>query len=68
VTIDRSKDALVRLPEVRRRVGLSRNTIYRKMDAGKFPALVRLAPQSVAWYESDIDRWVADPMGWNAVA
>ncbi len=65
---DRRKDALIRLPEVRRRTGLSRQTIYRKMEAGAFPAKVTLSVQAVAWYESDIDRWVADPMGWKATA
>lgn len=39
-TIDRSKDRLVRLPEVRSLTGLSTATIYRKMDAGQSPPKV----------------------------
>jgi prophage regulatory protein len=62
---DRSKDSLVRLPEVKRRTGLSTATIYRKMGTGDFPAKVQLSVNVVAWYMSDIDAWVADPMGWS---
>lgn len=66
--IDRSKDSLVRLPEVRRRTGLSTATIYRKMEKGEFPAKIVLSKNIVAWYESDLNAWVADPLGWKAAA
>lgn len=66
--VDRSTDTLVRLPEVLRRTGLSRATIYRKIERDEFPAGVRLSANAVAWYESDINRWVADPAGWAAIA
>lgn len=66
--IDRGRDRLVRLPEVRDRTGLSTATIYRKMETGAFPAKVRLSVNVVAWYESDLDRWIADPLGWAAAA
>jgi len=62
---DRTTDSLVRLPEVRRRTGLSTATIYRKMERGEFPSRVRLGANVVAWYESDVGRWVADPLGWG---
>lgn len=65
---DRSNDSIVRLPEVRRRTGLSRPTIYRKMASGAFPPRIVLSSSMVGWYESDINRWVADPVGWSAEA
>jgi prophage regulatory protein len=65
---DRSKDSLIRLPEVHRRTGLSTATIYRKMGQGTFPAKVQLSINVVAWYESDIGRWVSDPLGWQIAA
>ena len=65
---DRSTDNLVRLPEVVRRTGLSRTTIYRRMDAGTFPRQAQISAGLVAWYETDINAWVADPMGWRAEA
>lgn len=66
--VDRTKDSLVRLPEVRRRTGLSTATIYRKESLGQFPSKVRLSANVVAWYESDVGAWVADPMGWGRAA
>lgn len=56
---DRSKDRLIRLPEVRHRTGLSTATIYRKMEDGSFPKNRKLSVHVVAWYESDVDAWVA---------
>ncbi len=66
--IERRKDNLLRLPEVTRRTCLSRTTIYRRIAEGAFPAAVQISPSMVAWYESEIDDWVADPMGWRAAA
>jgi prophage regulatory protein len=52
--------------EVRQRTGLSTATIYRRVDAGTFPRKVRLGPKSVAWYGSDIDRFIENPLDYKA--
>lgn len=49
---------LIRLPEVKARVGLSRSSIYLRISESTFPAPVRLGEKSVAWLETDIDRWI----------
>lgn len=64
--IDRRHDSLLRMRDVRRRTGLSVATVYRREAAGTFPKKVRLGPKSVAWYESDIDAFVADPAAYAA--
>lgn len=61
-------DRFLRLPEVLERTGLSRWTLYRRMDEGAFPASVAIAANSVAWRESDIAAWMAAPMEWRAAA
>ncbi len=61
----RRRDNLLRIAEVRRRTGLSRSTIYRKMPAGTFPKAVPISVGLVAWYESEIDQWIDNPMGWG---
>jgi prophage regulatory protein len=66
--MDRRRDSLVRLAEVKARTGLSRTTIYRRMDAGTFPPSKPISAGLVAWYESDIDAWVENPMGWRKQA
>lgn len=65
---DRSKDSLLRLAEVKARTALSRTTINRRIKAGTFPRPTPISAGLIAWYMSDIDAWVADPMGWRAAA
>lgn len=62
---DRRRDTLLRLRDVVARTGLSRTTIYRRIAAKTFPPSIPISDGLVAWYESDIDDWVADPMGWR---
>ena len=54
------KERLVRMAEVRERTGLARASIYRMMDAGTFPKLIRLGPSTIAWRETEIDAWIRD--------
>ncbi|KQX18241.1 MULTISPECIES: helix-turn-helix transcriptional regulator [unclassified Sphingomonas] len=63
---DRRKDRLLRIAQVKDRTGLSIATVYRREAVGTFPARVRLGPRSVAWYESDIDDFVAAPAEYQA--
>lgn len=63
---NRARDNLLRLAEVKARTGMSRTTIYRKAAAGTFPKPVSISVGLVAWYETDLNTWVADPMGWTA--
>ena len=50
---------LLRLPDVIRRVGYRRTTIYRMVKHGEFPPPVALGPWAVAWPSDEIDRWIA---------
>ena len=65
---DRTQDSFLRLKEVCRRTGLSRASIYRRAAAGEFPSAVPVGDNCVRWYESDVGRWVADPLGWKEAA
>ena len=51
-------DKLLRRKEVEELVGLSRASIYRWMDSGKFPRCVRVGSKAVRWKESDITAWM----------
>lgn len=50
--------ALLRLPEVRQRTGLSSNSVYRLASAGDFPAPIKIGPRASAWVEEEIDAWI----------
>ncbi|WP_308410953.1 MULTISPECIES: AlpA family phage regulatory protein [Stutzerimonas stutzeri group] len=55
---------MLRLRDVLNRTGLSRSTIYNKLDASsphydeKFPRQVRVGSGAVRWIESEIDLWI----------
>lgn len=52
-------DRLLRRPEVERRTGLSRTSLYRLMRDGVFPEPIRVGPRAVRWPESEIAAWLA---------
>jgi prophage regulatory protein len=60
--IEKSQN-LKRLPDVLRRVGYSRSTVYQLIAEGKFPKPISLGARAVAWLESDIDEWIASRIG-----
>ena len=55
---------VIRLPEVQRITGLSKSTIYAKMDPCSpyhdpdWPKKVNLGPRSVGWYRHEVIEWV----------
>ena len=51
--------AILRLPQVEQRTGLSRSTLYQYMKDGYFPKPVPLGPRAVGWLESDVSDWIA---------
>lgn len=59
-------DRILRLDAVLDRTGLSRSTLYRKVEQGTFPAQVRIATRCVGWRESAIADWLRNPMFYAA--
>lgn len=53
-------NALIRRPEVERRTGLKRSSIYAMMKAGVFPRAVSLGDRAVAWVEDEVDAWIRE--------
>lgn len=58
-------DRIIRLRTVLVRTGLSRSTLYRKIADGTFPAQLKISVNGAGWRESDINRWVEDPVFWR---
>lgn len=52
---------ILRIGTVLERTGLSRSTLYRKIEEGTFPRQVRIAERAVGWRESAVAGWVEDP-------
>lgn len=49
---------LIRLAEVKQRVGLSRASIYKRMSEGRFPRSRSLGSRCAVWIEAEIDDWI----------
>ena len=50
----------LRLPEVLARTGLSRSTIYVRLEQGRFPRPVSLGSRAVGWIEAEVDDWMRE--------
>lgn len=61
-TTDINPDRILRLNTVLDRTGLSRSTLYRKIQQGTFPAQVRIATRCTGWRESAVRDWMSNPM------
>ena len=59
-------DRILRLNTVLDRTGLSRSTLYRKIEAGTFPRQVWIAERCAGWRESAILEWLNSPMFYRA--
>lgn len=57
-----NSEKIIRLRTVLARTGLSRSTLYRKIGEGTFPSQLKISVHGAGWYESAIERWIADPM------
>lgn len=51
-------NTLIKLPAVKERTTLSTSEIYRRIEAGTFPAQVRLGAKAVAWLEHEVSAWI----------
>ncbi|MEC8925775.1 MAG: AlpA family transcriptional regulator [Pseudomonadota bacterium] len=49
---------LLRLNEVKAKVGLSRSSIYRRIESKEFPRPVSLGGRSKGWIDAEVDEWI----------
>jgi len=55
-----SAEAMLRVPEVLDRVGVSRRTLCRWRADGTFPEALRLGANSIGWPRHVVDDWLAN--------
>jgi prophage regulatory protein len=58
--IERTSEAALRLPDLLRRVGMSRSWVYEQIAAGRFPKPVKIGVRSSVWLESEIAELLTD--------
>jgi len=57
-----SPDRILRIKVVLDRTGLSRSTLYRKIERGHFPRQVKISERCAGWRESAVREWLKNPM------
>jgi prophage regulatory protein len=55
---NQTKLSILRLNKVKDRTGLSRSTIYLRIQEGTFPRPINLGARAVGWLENEIDAWL----------
>ena len=55
-------ERILRLNTVLDRTGLSRATLYRKINDGTFPKQIKLSSRCAGWRESSINAWLRNPI------
>lgn len=53
-------DRLIKLDEVKRRVGLGKSMIYRLIQEGRFPPPYKISPLASRWSDREIGAWIDD--------
>lgn len=62
-----SSSRILRLKSVLERTGLSRSTLYRKMQDRTFPKALRISARCTGWRESDVEAWLRNPESYTVV-
>ncbi len=55
-------ERILRINTVLDRTGLSRATLYRKINDGTFPKQLKLSTRCAGWRESAINAWLRNPI------
>lgn len=53
-------ERLIRIDEVKRRVGLGKSMIYRLIQEGRFPAPYKVSPFASRWSDREVTAWIDD--------
>ena len=57
---NQKKLSILRRKMVEKRTGLSRSTIYLRIQEGTFPRPIKLGARAVGWVENEIEAWLAE--------
>ena len=49
---------LIRLPQVKQRVGMSKSQIYKLIEVAQFPKPIKVSKRISCWVATEIDDWI----------
>lgn len=65
MTID-PDDRILRIGTVLQKTGLTRSTLYRKIQRGEFPKQIKLSERCAGWRQCEVSAWMSNPMFYSA--
>ena len=54
------KERFLRIPEIVQRTGMSKATVYNRINQGLFPKQIPIGANLVVWLESDVQKWMQE--------
>ncbi len=48
----------LRIQELKQVIGLSKSTIYSKIELGEFPKQIKLSNRAVGWCSDEVQAWI----------
>lgn len=48
----------IRFSEIKKLIGISRSTIWRLEQKGKFPKRHKISPIEIAWLSNEVEDWI----------
>ena len=60
-------DALLRIPDVVKCIGLCKATVYNLIAENDFPKPKKLSSRAVGWLNSDIQEWIESRSSSNSI-
>lgn len=57
-----TRDRILRIKTVLQLTGLSRSTLYRKIQRGEFPKQIKLSERCAGWRQSSVNAWMRNPL------
>lgn len=60
--MNEAPERILRIKAVLERTGLTRSTLYRKIENGSFPKQVHISTRCAGWRESAVNAWLKNPM------
>jgi prophage regulatory protein len=61
-------DRILRIGTVLQMTGLSRSTLYRKVQRGTFPKQIKLSDRCAGWRQSAVNAWMRNPMFYSTAS
>lgn len=49
---------IIRLPDVMRKTGASKPTLYKWMREDRFPKPIKIGARAVGWFDSEVNDWI----------